>query len=95
MSRQEDFIDAAYNNDRESSKGRKNLVKEIVERCVSTEPPIEDSPYIHVVFCKGLNGWVPFTGYGCDISPKKTVEFINRINDATDVLNRKEARNDR
>lgn len=54
------------------------------------EPPIEDSPYIHVVFCKGRNGWVPFTGYGCDISTKKTVEFINRINDAADVLNKKE-----
>ena len=71
------------------SEDRKNLVKEIIERCESTEPPIEDSPYIHVVFCKGRNGWVPFTGYGCDISPKKTVEFINCINDAADVLNGK------
>ncbi len=73
-----------------TSEDRKNLVKEIIERCVSAEPPIEDSPYIHVVFCKGYNGWLPFTGYGCDISPKKTVEFINCINDAADVLNRKD-----
>lgn len=56
----------------------------------ASEPPIPDAPYISVVFCKGRNGWVPFTGYGCDISPKKTVEFINRIGDATDVLNGKE-----
>ena len=73
-----------------SSEDRKNLVKEIIERCVATEPPIEGSPYIHVIFCKGCNGWLPFTGYGCDISPKKTVEFINRINDVADVLNRKD-----
>ena len=56
----------------------------------ASEPPIPDAPYISVVFCKGRNGWIPFTGYGCDISPKKTVEFINCINDAADVLNRKE-----
>ena len=73
-----------------SSEDRKRLAKEIVERFAPTEPPIDDSPYIHVVFCKGSNGWIPFTGYGCDISPKKTVEFINCINDAADVLNGKE-----
>lgn len=73
-----------------TSKDRKSLVKEIIERCVSVEPPIKDSPYIHVVFCKGYNGWIPFTGYGCDISPKKTADFINCISDAADVLNRKE-----
>lgn len=56
----------------------------------ASEPPIPDAPYINVVFCKGRNGWIPFTGYGCDISPKKTVEFINCINDAADVLNRKD-----
>lgn len=56
----------------------------------ASEPPIPGVPYISVVFCKGRNGWIPFTGYGCDISPKKTVEFINRINDAADVLNGKE-----
>lgn len=72
-----------------SSEDKKNLVKEIIERCVSTEPPIEGSPYIHVIFCKECNGWVPFTCYGCDINPNKTVEFINCINDAADVLNRK------
>lgn len=55
-----------------------------------SEPPIPGAPYISVVFCKGHNGWLPFTGYGCDISPKKTVEFINCINDAADVLNEKE-----
>ena len=71
-----------------SNKDRKSLAKEVIERCVSTEPPIEDSPYIHAVFCKGRDGWVPFIGYGCDISSKKTVEFINIINDAVDVLNR-------
>lgn len=73
-----------------SSEDKKNLVKEIIERCVSIEPPIEGSPYIHVIFCNGCNGWIPFTCYGCDISSKKTVEFINCINDAADVLNRKE-----
>ena len=68
----------------------KPITKEIIKQCMSTKPPIEESPYIHVVFCKGRNGWIPFTGYGCDISPKKTVEFINCINDAADVLNGKE-----
>lgn len=57
----------------------------------ASETPIPNAPYISVVFCKGRNGWLPFIGYGCDISPKKTVEFINRINDAADVLNEKEA----
>jgi len=73
-----------------TSEDRKNLAKEIIERCVSTEPPIEDSPYIHVVFCKGHNGWMPFTGYGCDLDTQTTVKFINCINDAADVLNEKE-----
>ena len=75
-----------------SAEDRHSLRREIVEACIAGqfEPPIPDAPYISVVFCKGRNGWLPFTGYGCDISPKKTVEFINRINDATDVLNKKE-----
>lgn len=73
-----------------TSEDKKNLAKEIIEQCVSTEPPIEESPYIHVVFCKGRNGWVPFTGYGCNIDTQTTVKFINCINDAADVLNRKE-----
>jgi hypothetical protein len=73
-----------------TNEDRKNLVKEVIERCMSTEPPIEESPYIHVVFCKGYNGWVPFTGYGCNIDTQTTVKFINCINDATDVLNEKE-----
>lgn len=73
-----------------SSEDRQSLIKEITKRCVSAEPPIEGSPYIHVIFCKGRNVWLPFTDYGCDISPKKTVEFINCINDAADVLNKKE-----
>ena len=55
-----------------------------------SEPPIPNVPYISVVFCKGHNGWLPFAGYGCDISSKKTVEFINCINDAADVLNKNE-----
>ena len=58
--------------------------------CHVSEPPIPGVPYISVVFCKGHNGWLPFTGYGCDISPKKTVNFINCINDAADVLNENE-----
>ena len=72
------------------AEDRANLRREIIERCVSTEPPIEDSPYIHVVFCKGHNGWMPFTGYGCDLDTQTTVKFINCINDAADVLNEKE-----
>ena len=67
------------------------LRQEVIQDAV-VEPPIPDVPYIHVVFCKGHNGWVPFTGYGCDISSKKAVEFINCINDATDVLNGKEGK---
>ena len=67
----------------------KNIIKHFRKQA-QFEPPIPDAPYINVVFCKGHNGWLPFTGYGCDISPKKTVEFINCINDAADVLNRKE-----
>lgn len=75
-----------------SAEDRRSLRKEIIEACIvgQFEPPIPDAPYISVVFCKWRNGWIPFTGYGCDISPKKTVEFINRINDAVDVLNRKD-----
>lgn len=69
------------------------MLKEIIKhfrKPAKFEPPIPDAPYISVVFCKGHNGWLPFTGYGCDISPKKTVEFINCINDAADVLNGKD-----
>ena len=64
------------------------LRQEVIRKAV-VEPPIEDSPYIHVVFCKGYNGWVPFTGYGCNIDTQTTVKFINCINDATDALNKK------
>ena len=64
------------------------LRQEVIRNAVA-EPPIEDSPYIHVVFCKGYNGWVPFTGYGCDLDTKTTVEFIEQINKAADVLNKK------
>jgi len=73
-----------------SSEDRKSLVKEVIGEAACFTPPIKDAPYINVMFCKGRNGWLPFTGYGCDISPKKTVEFINCINDAADVLNGKE-----
>lgn len=75
-----------------SAEDKRSLRREIIEDCIAGqfELPIPDAPYISVVFCKGCNGWLPFTGYGCDISPKKTVEFINCINDAADVLNRKE-----
>jgi len=69
------------------------LRQEVIRNAV-VEPPIEDSPYIHVVFCKGHNGWIPFTGYGCDLDTKTTVEFIEQINKATDVLNNKGEQND-
>ena len=73
-----------------SAEDKASIAKEVIKEAACFTPPIENAPYINVMFCKGRNGWVPFTGYGCDISPKKTVEFINRINDAADVLNRKE-----
>jgi hypothetical protein len=76
--------------EQQMNPGDMQKLRQEVIRSAVIEPPIEDSPYIHVVFCKGHNGWMPFTGYGCDISPKKTVEFINCINDAADVLNRKD-----
>ena len=55
----------------------------------AAESPIPDAPYIKVIFCKGHDGWMPFTGYGCDIDTKTTVEFIEQINKAADVLNKK------
>ena len=64
------------------------LRQEVIRNAV-VEPPIEDSPYIHVAFCKGRNGWVPFIGYGCDLDTKTMVEFIEQINKAADVLNKK------
>ena len=73
-----------------SAEDKASIAKEVIKEAACFTPPIKDAPYINVMFCKGRNGWVPFTGYGCDISPKKTVEFINRIGDATDVLNGKE-----
>ena len=73
-----------------SAEDRANIAKEVIEEAACFTPPIENAPYINVMFCNGYNGWTPFTGYGCDISPEKTVEFINCINDAADVLNRKE-----
>ena len=66
--------------------------KEIIEQACGTEPPIPDAPYIKVIFCKGHDRWMPFTGYGCDLDTQTTVEFINCINDATDVLNGKEGK---
>jgi hypothetical protein len=67
------------------------LRQEVIRNAV-VEPPIQDVPYIKVIFCKGHDGWMPFTAYGCDIDTKTTVGFINCINDATDVLNGKEGK---
>lgn len=64
------------------------LRQEVIRKAIG-EPPIPDAPYINVTFCKGYNGWTPFTGYGCDIDTKTTVEFIEQINKAADVLNKK------
>lgn len=50
-------------------------------------PPVADVPNIYVIFCKQHEGWVPYTGYNCDVDPKTTVKFINCINDAADILN--------
>jgi len=64
------------------------LRQEVIRNAVF-EPPIPDVPYIEVIFCKGFDGWMPFTGYGCDIDTTTTVEFIEQINKAADVLNEK------
>ena len=71
----------------------RKLRQEVIRKAV-VEPPIEDSPYIHVVFCKERNGWIPFTGYGCDLDTKTMVEFIEQINKAADVLNKKGGNNE-
>ena len=63
------------------------LRQEVIRNAV-VEPPIHDVPYIKVIFCKGFDGWMPFTGYGCDLDTKTTVEFIEQINKAADVLNK-------
>jgi hypothetical protein len=73
-----------------SSEDRKNLAKEVINEAVCFTPPIDDAPYINVMFCKMQEGWVAFFGYGADIDPQTTVKFIQRIGDATDVLNGKE-----
>lgn len=74
-----------------SAEDRRSLRKEIIEACIvgQFEPPIPDAPYISVMFCKWRNGWIPFTGYGCDLDTKTTVEFIEQIGKAVDVLNKK------
>ncbi len=71
------------------------LRQEVIRKAVGdVEPPIPDAPYIKVIFCKGHDGWIPFTGYGCDIDTKTTVEFIEQINKAADVLNKKEEKDE-
>ena len=64
------------------------LRQEVIQDAV-VEPPIPDAPYIKVIFCKGHDRWMPFTGYGCDLDITTTVEFIEQINKAADVLNKK------
>lgn len=64
------------------------LRQEVIRNAV-VEPPIEESPYIHVAFCKGHDGWMPFTAYGCDLDTMTMVEFIEQISKAADVLNKK------
>jgi hypothetical protein len=65
------------------------LRQEVIRKAVGEIPPIPNVPYINVTFCKGHNGWIPFTGYGCDLDTKTTVGFIEQINKAADVLNKK------
>ena len=66
------------------------LRHEVIRKAVcDVEPPIPDAPYMCVFFCKVHDKWMPFTAYGCDIDTKTTVEFIEQINKAADVLNKK------
>lgn len=73
-----------------SAEDRANIAKEVIEEAACFTPPIKDAPYINVMFCKQQEGWVAFFGYGADLDPQTTVKFIQRIGDATDVLNGKE-----
>lgn len=72
----------------DTAKKRKAAQNEQTNKIITS--PIEGVPYITVIFCKQYEGWVPYTGYECDIDTQMTVEFINCISNATNVLNNKE-----
>lgn len=72
-----------------SAEDKASIAKEAIKEAACFTPPIENAPYINVIFCKGHDGWMPFTGYGCDLDTKAAVEFIEQINKAADVLNKK------
>jgi hypothetical protein len=73
-----------------SAEDKASIAKEVIKEAACFTPPIENAPYINVMFCKQQEGWTAFFGYGADIDPQTTVKFIQRIGDATDVLNGKE-----
>jgi hypothetical protein len=73
-----------------SAEDKASIAKEVIKEAACFTPPIENAPYINVMFCKQQEGWVAFFGYGVDLDPQTTVKFIQRIGDATDVLNGKE-----
>ena len=75
-----------------SAEDKAVIAKEVIKEAVGEiiTPPIKDAPYINVMFCKQPQGWTAFFGYGTDLDPQTTVKFIQRIGDATDVLNGKE-----
>lgn len=73
-----------------SAEDKASIAKEVIKEAACFTPPIENAPYINVMFCKQQEGWTAFFGYGADIDTQTTVKFIQRIGDATDVLNGKE-----
>ena len=73
-----------------SAEDKASIAKEVIKEAACFTPPIENAPYLNVMFCKQQEGWVAFFGYGADLDPQTTVKFIQRIGDATDVLNGKE-----
>lgn len=73
-----------------SAEDKASIAKEVIKEAACFTPPIKDAPYINVMFCKQPQGWTAFFGYGTDLDTQTTVKFIQRIGDATDVLNGKE-----
>jgi hypothetical protein len=75
-----------------SAEDKASIAKEVIKETVGKiiTPPAKDVPYLNVMFCNLQEGWTAFFGYGADIDPQTTVKFIQRIGDATDVLNGKE-----
>lgn len=73
-----------------SAEDKASIAKEAIKEAACFTPPIENAPYINVMFCKQQEGWTAFFGYGADLDPQTAVKFIQRIGDATDVLNGKE-----